>query len=284
MKAAVLLITALALPLTAAAADHSFDRTLNVPSSPNVAVKTGSGYIHLNPGSDTQIHVTAHMHASSGFFDSASDLENRMQQIASNPPIQQNGDTVIIGETHNDSLYRDISIDYDLTLPRNSAISAATGSGNVEVHNVGASLHAATGSGGLSASGMHGEASLEAGSGSIQLDGSGLTHVTARAGNGDLRLSGITGALQASTGSGNMQIAGSPGADWRLSTGSGSIQMDLGSSTRFTLDASTGSGTVHVAQPMTVQGSFNRHRIFGTVNGGGPTIRVSTGSGDVSIR
>src|ERR1700755_219044 len=42
---------------TALAAEGSFDRTLNVGSSPNVSVATGSGYIRLKPGSDNQVHI-----------------------------------------------------------------------------------------------------------------------------------------------------------------------------------------------------------------------------------
>jgi hypothetical protein len=32
-----------------------------------------------------------------------------------------------------------------------------------------------------------------------------------------------------------------------------------------------------------MQGALNRHHVLGTVNGGGPTIRATTGSGDVTI-
>jgi hypothetical protein len=49
------------------------------------------------------------------------------------------------------------------------------------------------------------------------------------------------------------------------------------------LDASTGSGSVHTDQEMAVQGSFDKHHITGKVHGGGPTVRVETGSGDVRI-
>jgi riboflavin synthase alpha subunit len=67
-----------------------------------------------------------------------------------------------------------------------------------------------------------------------------------------------------------------------LGTGSGSVEFWPGS-TGFVLDASTGSGTVHTEHEMTVQGSFDRHHITGKVNGGGPTVRIETGSGDVRI-
>jgi DUF4097 and DUF4098 domain-containing protein YvlB len=52
----------------------------------------------------------------------------------------------------------------------------------------------------------------------------------------------------------------------------------------FNLDADTGSGSINVSQPITMQGSLNKHHVSGVVNGGGPTIRVGTGSGDIQIR
>jgi DUF4097 and DUF4098 domain-containing protein YvlB len=60
--------------------------------------------------------------------------------------------------------------------------------------------------------------------------------------------------------------------------------MDLGNGAKFNLVADTGSGSVNVSQPISMQGSLNRHHISGTVNGGGPTIHANTGSGDISIR
>ena len=36
--------------------------------------------------------------------------------------------------------------------------------------------------------------------------------------------------------------------------------------------------------PMTVQGRIDRRRVQGTVRGGGPTLRLSTASGDIAVR
>ena len=96
---------------TAFAADGNFDRTLNVSGSPNVSVSTGSGYIHLNPGSSSQIHITAHLRSSHGWMSGGNDVDSRIQQIINNPPIVQNGNDITIGERHNNDLYRNISID-----------------------------------------------------------------------------------------------------------------------------------------------------------------------------
>lgn len=278
-------IAALSIATVAFAADGQFDRTLSVGSSPNVSVATGSGSIRLKPGSDSQVHIAAHLHGNNSWLGGSSDVEARIQQIVSNPPIVQNGNDITIGERHgNNDLYRNISIDYDITLPRASNIAAATGSGDMNIDGVGATLKAQSGSGSVRASGIQGAATLGTGSGDVELHESGPGDVKAETGSGSVRLHGVNGALKASTGSGDIEVQGNPSTDWKLSTGSGSIHMDLGNSAKFNLVADTGSGSVNVTQPISMQGSLNRHHIFGTVNGGGPTIRANTGSGDISIR
>jgi hypothetical protein len=269
---------------TAFAADSNFDRTLNVNGSPNVSVATGSGYIHLNPGSDNQVPIVAHLRSSHGWMGGSGDVDARIQQIVSNPPIVQNGNDITIGpEHHNGDLYRNINIDYEITLPKSSAISATTGSGDVQIQDVGATVKAQSGSGSVRAHGVQGPATLGTGSGDIELQQTGPGDVKAETGSGSIRLQGLAGALKASTGSGDIDAQGQPTADWKLTTGSGSVRLAVGNS-HFNLDADTGSGGIHVSQPLTMQGSLNGHHVSGAVNGGGPTIRVGTGSGDIQIK
>ena len=287
MTIKVLATTAATLALVAAttafAADGNFVRTLNVGGSPNVSVSTGSGYIHLNPGSGNQVNIVAHLRSSHGWMSGGNDVDSRIQQIVSNPPIVQNGNDITIGERHNNDLYRNINIDYDITLPKASAINAATGSGDVQIQDVGANIKAQSGSGTVRAHGIQGPATLGTGSGDIELQQTGPGDVKAETGSGSIRLNGLAGALKASTGSGDIEAAGQPTTDWKLSTGSGSVRLVVGNA-HFNLDADTGSGSINVTQPITMQGSLNRHHVSGVVNGGGPTIRVGTGSGDIQIK
>jgi hypothetical protein len=269
---------------TAFAADSSFERTLSVGSSPNFAVSTGSGYIRLHAGSDSQIHIVAHLHSNHGWMGGSGDVDSRIQQIVSNPPIVQSGNDITVGEHHNSDLYRNIGIDYDVTLPSGSAIAATTGSGDIDIQEVGANLKAQSGSGTVRAHGIKGPATLGTGSGDIELQQTGPGDVKAETGSGSIRLQGLSGALKAGTGSGDIEANGQPTTDWKLSTGSGSIRLGVGASARFNLDADTGSGSINVAQPITMQGSLNRHHVAGVVNGGGPTIRANTGSGDIQIK
>jgi DUF4097 and DUF4098 domain-containing protein YvlB len=280
----VLTAATFSIATAAFAAQGTFERTLNVGGSPTVTVNTGSGNIHVRPGSDGQIHIIGHVHAGSNGWFSGGSPESRIQQIVDNPPIEQNGSEITIGEHHNSDLFRNISIDYDITLPKSSLLSANSGSGDVDIQDVGSSLKAHSGSGNVRAHGIPGPATLGTGSGNIDFQQTAPGDVKAETGSGDITLHGISGALKSSTGSGNIEVDGQPIADWRLSTGSGNIHLAVGSSTRFNLDADTGSGNINVQQPITMQGTLNRHHINGVVNGGGATIRANTGSGDIQIR
>jgi hypothetical protein len=40
---------------------------------------------------------------------------------------------------------------------------------------------------------------------------------------------------------------------------------------------------VHTDRDMVVQGSFDKHPITGKFNGGGPMVRIETGSGDIHV-
>ncbi len=263
------------------AADSKFDRTLSAGSSPNVTVSTGSGYIHLNSGADNQVHIAGIVHSSHGWMGNG-DADARIEQIVKNPPIVQNGNDIEIGERHNNDLFRNITIDYEITLPRLSTLAVTTGSGDVVVQNVGASLKAQSGAGSVRAHGVSGPATLGTGSGDIEFEQATPGDVKAETGSGSIRLYGLSGALKAGAGSGDIEAEGLPKAVWNLHTGSGSIHLGVGNA-HFNLDADTGSGGINIAQPITMQGSMNRQHITGAVNGGGPLVKASTGSGDIQV-
>jgi DUF4097 and DUF4098 domain-containing protein YvlB len=274
IAAAVVATLALAA-LPALAAEATFERTLTVSGRVELSVSTGSGHIHLTSGPGNQVHVSGRVKSSWN-----GDNEQRVKEIAANPPIEQTGNIIRIGGHHEN--YHNISIDYDIQAPADAFLEASSGSGDVEDSGVGQNAKLSTGSGSIHATGLKGGFSVNTGSGDIYAEQTGDGDVKAQTGSGRIELKEIHGSLKAGTGSGDIKISGSPTGDWKLETGSGSIEFTPGN-TGFTLDASTGSGTVHSDHEMTVQGSFDKHHIVGKINGGGPTVRIGTGSGDVRI-
>lgn len=277
-----LAIVALAAsPAMMVAADGTFDKTLHVSGAVMLSVNTGSGYIRVSPGSDSEVHIIGHVHAShwSGWGDEGSP-EDRVKQVVANPPIEQDGNVITVGKHTN---YHNISIDYDITTPRGTNLEADSGSGDLRLSDLGGPLKANTGSGSIDATGLSGRVALQTGSGDIRAEMHSAPDVKAETGSGSIRLRGVNGGLYAETGSGDIDVEGQPGTNWKLETGSGSITLDTGGRAKFTLDATTGSGSIHSDPPISTHGSLERHHITGDINGGGPTVRVETGSGDVRI-
>ena len=273
MTAALATLALAALP--ALASEATFERNLNVNGRVELSVSTGSGHIHLTKGSGSQVHIYGHVKSNWG-----SENEQRVREIAANPPIEQTGNIIRIGARHEN--LHNISIDYDIQAPADAFLEAGSGSGDINDDGVGQDAKLSTGSGSIHATGLRGGFKVDTGSGDIYAEQTGEGDVKAQTGSGRIELREIHGGLHAGTGSGDIKISGSPTGDWRLETGSGSIEFTPGN-TGFVLDASTGSGSVHTDREMTVQGSFDKHHITGKVNGGGPTVRIQTGSGDVRV-
>jgi DUF4097 and DUF4098 domain-containing protein YvlB len=275
MKRFALAVAILALAAVPALANEAtFERNLTVNGHVELAVSTGSGHIHITKGSGDRVHIVGRVKSNWGGSD------QKVQEIANNPPIEQTGNIIRIGQRHEN--YHNISIEYDIEAPANSFLEANSGSGDIKDDGVGENAKLGTGSGSINATGLQNGFIVNTGSGNIYIEATGQGDVKAQTGSGSVELKGVHGSLHAGTGSGNIKVTGTPSADWKLQTGSGSVEFWAGNA-GFTLDASTGSGSVHTDQEMAVQGSFDKHHIVGKVHGGGPTVRIETGSGDIRV-
>jgi DUF4097 and DUF4098 domain-containing protein YvlB len=279
MRVAALTAATLAIPALALASDGTFDKTLSVNGAVQLEVSTGSGYVHVTPGSDNQVHIIGHVRANHGWMGGNSD--DQVKQIVDNPPIQQSGNTIRVGQMH-ESLFNHVSIDYDITTPKSTRLKAESGSGDIRAASMGGGTRLETGSGTINGDDLGGDSYLQTGSGDVRVNFSNGSNVIAGTGSGSIRITGVKGSLKAETGSGDVSIAGQPTDNWKVETGSGSIDLNLGGA-KFTLDAETGSGSIHTDQTISMQGSLERHHITGNVNGGGPTVKVETGSGSIRI-
>lgn len=271
----VVALGALSLAATAAsAAETTFERNLSMSGRVDLTIENGSGSVHLTSGPAGQVHVFARVKSNWGGDDS------KVEEIAAHPPIEQTGNIVRIGTNHEN--LRNISIDYDIQVPPDAFLNAATGSGNLTDDGVGANAKLNTGSGSIHATGLQGGFSVETGSGTIYAEQMGIGDVKAETGSGSIELRNLHGGLHAETGSGSIKAGGTPSAQWRLQTGSGSIEIWTGSAA-FTLDAETGSGSIHCDREIATQGTMEHHHLAGKIGGGGPMVRIETGSGGIHI-
>jgi Putative adhesin len=288
-------------PLVAAASvDGSFERTYSVTGAVDLAVENHSGDISIRGGPPGTVTIRGKIHVGEHWFrgDHRADVDS----IEKDPPIRQSGNSIRIDYLSD----HDISVDYEITAPPDTSLRMNDGSGNQEVEGLRGTIDLETGSGDVRlrdivssrvslhdgsgeivAQEISGPLTAEAGSGNVRLEEKGEGDVRIRTGSGDIDVRGVRGALRVESGSGDAEISGTNTGTWEVRTGSGNVDLTLPAEAAFDLDATTNSGNIVTerAISMTVQGDLRKsqHTVRGKVAGGGPLLKVHSGSGDIRI-
>jgi len=277
----------------------TFDRSFQVNGNVDLEVLTRSGDITVRNGTAGTVSIHAKIHSNNSWF--GGDHKAEVEELQKNPPIRQNGNSIRIDYVN----LRDMSVDYEITVPENTAIRAHTGSGDQTVEGLRGNVDLESGSGNLRLSRLTGEmrfqtgsgnvkghelsgpAKIKAGSGDIEIEEMGAGDVDIHTGSGNITVSNINGGFHAEAGSGDIRGKGSPKNMWSVRTGSGNVTLNVPSDAAFDVDISTNSGTVTLGHPVstTVQGRIqdSRKSVVGKVRGGGPMVSVHTSSGDVQV-
>ena len=276
----------------------TFDRTFQVNGPVDLEVLTRSGDITVRSGPGGSVTIHGKIHAGYSWFERSS--KEDAQEIEKNPPLRQSGNSIRVDYVN----YRNISIDYDITVPENTSVRGHSGSGNqtveglkgtvdleagsgdMQIDRVIGDLRVQTGSGNIRGREISGPTRIKAGSGDIEIEKTGQGDVDARTGSGNITVRGVNGGFRAEAGSGDIRGDGTPTSLWSIRTGSGNVDLRVPSGASFDVDISSNSGTVTVDHPVTttVQGRVQeRKSVIGRVRDGGPTISVHTGSGDIHL-
>lgn len=284
------------------AADGRFEESFTVSGPLILDVETDSGSIRIRSGSDDEVTVIGEIQVRRrSILGKPRNADELVQEIEDAPPIEMNGNRLRVGPISDRSLRNKVSISYEIVAPVGTEISAGTGSGaisisdiaapveahagsgSVKLENIGAPARARTGSGSIRAEGVAGAFDGESGSGSIYLQQTAPGDVVVSTGSGSSNLVGVAGSLSASAGSGRITVDGRQEGDWVLDTGSGSVNVTLPANAAFELDAESNSGGIDIEHPLTMQGRISKRHVAGTVRGGGPLLRIDTGSGRIRV-
>jgi hypothetical protein len=277
----------------------TFDRSFQVNGPVDLEVLTRSGDITVRNGAAGKVSIHAKILADNSWF--GGDHKAEAQELETNPPIRQNGNSIRIDYVN----MNHISVDYEITVPENTALRTHTGSGDQKIEGLKGNIDLESGSGDLQLARLTGEmrfqtgsgdvrgrelsgpARVKAGSGDIDIEEAGAGDVDVRTGSGDITVNGINGGFHAEAGSGDIHAKGSPKNMWSVRTGSGNVNLHVPSDAAFDIDISSISGSVTLDHPVTttVQGRVqdSRKSVVGKVRGGGPMLSVHTGSGDVQV-
>jgi len=286
-----------ALPAFASVAG-TFDRSYQVNGPVDLEVLTRSGDIVIRNGAAGAVSIHGKIHVGISWFgDHKADVE----AIHNNPPIRQNGNSIRVDYVN----VNNVSIDYEITVPEDTAvrthsgsgdqtveglkgnIDLQSGSGDMKLARLAGDMHFQTGSGDVHGHDLAGPARVKATSGDINIEETGQGDVEIRTGSGDITVKGVNGGFHAEAGSGNVRCQGTPRNLWSVRTGSGSVTLQLPPDAALDVDLSSNSGSVKTNHPVTttVQGQVQEHRksVVGKVRGGGPAISVHTGSGNINL-
>src|ERR1700722_10448338 len=277
----------------------SFEKTLTVSGPVNLDVLTHSGDVTVRAGSAGTVLIRGKIYVGNHWLGGNRDAD--VHEIEQHPPIRQDGNNIHIEYVD----MKNISVNYEISVPADTVVRTHSGSGDLIVEGTHGNVDAQTGSGDVRLANLTGEIRLQTGSGNIRArqisgavkggTGSGDIEVEEASagdidlhtGSGNITARGVQGGFHGETGSGDVTAEGTQSGSWEIHTGSGNVHVRLPADSAFDADISTSSGSIAVGSPieMTVQGRVDdTHRqIHGKVHGGGPLLKVRTGSGDIHI-
>jgi len=143
-------------------------------------------------------------------------------------------------------------------------------------------LAARTANGGVSLTGARGKAVLETTNGTVAVAGFEGT-LELETTNGNIEARHVAGAVRAETTNGGVDVElFRLDGDLSLASTNGGLTVRLPRDVRATVDAGTTNGTVRTDLPVTAETTGSRH-LRGTLNGGGPRLRLSTTNGGIRI-
>ena len=197
------------------------------------------------------------------------------------------------------------SVDYDLTVPADMDIEVRGTFVSVDMDGVGGEVRAHTTQGDLRVAGGKGYISLRSTQGRVEVDGAEGS-VVAQTVTGSLMVTNSSGDIEAETTSGNVTLENIRSADVRAVTTSGRVHFsgEVRDGGRYVLSshsgnvvaavqegfnasvtASTFSGNLESAFPITVTGNFGRgRRMTFTMGDGSARMELESFSGNIELR
>lgn len=198
-----------------------------------------------------------------------------------------------------------VSVSFEVTVPRHFNLNLNTSGGDIEVASLRGDVRARTSGGDLNFERIDGDidagtsggditlkegtarAKLHTSGGDIEVDRAGGPTEVSTSG-GDISLKSVEELLSASTSGGDVEalITGPIKQDLTLSTSGGKVVVEVTKGTGFHLDANTSGGDVR-ADGITItleKGANGKSKLVGSVNGGGPELKLRSSGGDIRIR
>ncbi len=221
--------------------------------------------------------------------------------------ISHSGDVISIRTARPFERHGNMGARYVLKVPRKVELDRITDSnGGVRVTDVEGPARLQTSNGGIHVMNLRGNLDARTSNGTIEAENvsGGASLNTA---NGRVRADSVQGPFEASTSNGGIRVhlAGdTPNAPMKLTTSNGPVDLTLDTPAQNDIHASTSNGSITLHLPgstharvhavttnsgiasdfdVQLQGAAGKHRIEGTIGGGGPLLDLSTTNGAIRL-
>lgn len=282
------------------------EKSFAVTAAGTLRVETHGGSIRVSPGTGSTVHITATQKIKAGTDAEADELLKKLTLI-----FEQNGNDVrVVSKYENRPVsflwgsWPPVQVDFVITVPANFATSLNTSGGGITVGDLagnatlrtsggaiqlgkmGAQVDAGTSGGSITLGEARGPVTLKTSGGNIavgRVDGPAELATS----GGSIKVDAVAGTLRAHTSGGSIRvgISGPLTGDCSLATSGGSVRVTVDKAAAFRLDASTSGGSVDadglVVAPENPKRA--RNQLVGTVNGGGPMLKLRTSGGGIVV-
>jgi hypothetical protein len=311
MNSSRFLLTAGLIAATVLAAHARIERlvekTFPVSGAGVLHLETQGGAIRVTPSTDSVVRITAKQNINANTEAEADELLKKLELT-----FEQNGNNVsaVSKYERQPSGWRmgswpPVNVEFTVTVPAAFATDLHTAGGSITIGDLTGKAVARTSGGGIKLGKMGGEVSAHTSGGSITLDEArGRVDLNTSGGNvsvgrvagpaklstsgGSIKVDSVESVLNAHTSGGSIQanIAGALKEECTLSTSGGSVRVSVDKQAAFRLDASTSGGGVD-AEGLTLtleKGTRARSHLVGSVNGGGPLLKLRSSGGGIVVR
>jgi len=257
-----------------------FETTLSVAGQATLDVSVDSGLIRIRVGDAGSVLVRGILRGRRSLFGWGS-VEDRIRQLESKPPVQQDGDTIRVGDVADRWLLRGVALFLEIAVPIDTRIRALADSADIRVEGTSASVDCETDSGDVELFAVDANVRASADSGTIRIrQHKGRVHASTD--SGDIEAVDVAGDVEASTDSGEIRVVQTAPAPIRAETDSGGIIVKLAPEAGYNISTRTDHGEIAVPQlewrrPPTPQ------EMDGFLRGGGPVIDLETDHGDIGV-
>jgi DUF4097 and DUF4098 domain-containing protein YvlB len=275
--------TACSINLNAEQYVNKEHKTFAVTGKADVELKTFDGSIEVTSWDKPEVAVTIERRA-----------DTQAEAEALKVTAEQTGNRVVIHAVKPErsesqvqvGFHHGRSVRFVVSVPRTTDLNATSGDGSISVSGITGRVDARSGDGSIATSDISGDVGLDTGDGSISADNV-TGNLRINTGDGSVSVKGQPRGLIAHTGDGSVSVdvttATTAAADWELTTGDGGIHVTLPADFNAQVDAHTGDGGIDANDFGLRATGEDRNDLRGAIGSGGPTLRLRTGDGGITL-